>query len=316
MGKKDIRICDWLSNKERFADLYNAVFFRGESVFTADTLKKMDTRQNLSFLSDNRKEVSIQRFHDISMKSALGTKLVLLTCENQDEIHYAMPVRCMLYDALDYTEQVRQIVKANRQNKSHLDSAEFLSGFRKNDRLAPVIPLVFYYGDAKWDGNCDIHSLLDLPEEEYDMLNGCLPNYKMNLIDAKELARRNCLHSDLQYVLGMLEYKKEKEKLLSYMNEHKAYFEHMDMESYLAARTLLDSEKQLKEYQKKEEEVNMCKALEDLYQDGVDSGIEEAENRYSQLILKLTELGQTELIVRVASDSCYRDSLYEKYDIK
>ena len=40
------------------------------------------------------------------MKSTLGTKLVLLTCENQDAIHYAMPVRSMLYDALDYTDQI------------------------------------------------------------------------------------------------------------------------------------------------------------------------------------------------------------------
>ncbi|MDY2995738.1 MAG: hypothetical protein SOU16_00300 [Faecalimonas sp.] len=109
----------------------------------------------------------------------------------------------------------------------------------------------------------------------------------------------------------MLEYKKEKEKLLLYMNGHKEYFEHMDMESYLVARMLLGSEKQLKEYQKKEE-VDMCKALDDLYQDGVENG----EKRYSQLILKLLELGLTELLVKAASDSDYRDSLYMKYNIK
>lgn len=96
----------WLSEKECFADLYNAALFHGKPVFTADTLEKMDTRQNLSFQSNNGREVSVQRFHDICMKSTLGTKLVLLTCENQDEIHYAMPVRGMLYDALDYTDQI------------------------------------------------------------------------------------------------------------------------------------------------------------------------------------------------------------------
>lgn len=51
----------------------------------------------------------------------------------------------------------------------------------------------------------------------------------------------------------------------------------------------------------------MCKALDDLYQDGVKKG----ENRYSQLILKLSEL-----LVKAASDSDYRDSLYMKYNIK
>ena len=57
---------------------------------------------------------------------------------------------------------------------------------------------------------------------------------------------------------------------------------------------------------------DMCKALNDLYQDGVEKG----ENRYSQLILKLSELGLAELLVKAASDSDYRDSLYMKYNIK
>ena len=69
MGKNDVRISVWLSEKERFADLYNAALFHGKAVFTADTLEKMDTRQNLSFQSNNGREVSVQRFHDICMKS-------------------------------------------------------------------------------------------------------------------------------------------------------------------------------------------------------------------------------------------------------
>ena len=63
-------------------------------------------------------------------------------------------------------------------------------------------------------------------------------------------------------------------------------------------------------------EIDMCKALDDLYQDGVETGLEKGENRYSQLILKLSELGLTELLVKAASDSDYRDSLYMKYNIK
>lgn len=62
----------------------------------------------------------------------------------------------------------------------------------------------------------------------------------------------------------------------------------------------------------KKGEIDMCKALDDLYQDGVEKG----ENRYSQLILKLSELGLTELLVKAARDSDYRDSLYMKYNIK
>ncbi|MDY2995739.1 MAG: Rpn family recombination-promoting nuclease/putative transposase [Faecalimonas sp.] len=197
MGKNDVRISGWLSEKERFADLYNPALFHGKPIFTADTLEKMDTRQNLSFQSNNGKEVLVQRFHDICMKSTLGAKLILLTCENQDEIHYAMPVRGMLYDALDYTDQIRQISQGNKKKKNYHNSAEFLSGFTKNDKLVPVISLVFYYGDEEWDGSLDIHSLLDLSNEEKDTFGKYLPNYKINLVDAKKLAKENCLNSDL-----------------------------------------------------------------------------------------------------------------------
>ena len=40
------------------------------------------------------------------METRSNTRLILLTAENQSEVHYAMPVRSMLYDAMEYTEQV------------------------------------------------------------------------------------------------------------------------------------------------------------------------------------------------------------------
>ena len=73
-----------------------------------------------------------------------GTRIVVLACENQDEIHYAMPVRGMLYDALNYTEQIRQIRKIRKENKELENSSEFLSGLKRSDRLTPVITVVFY----------------------------------------------------------------------------------------------------------------------------------------------------------------------------
>lgn len=147
------------------------------------------------------------------------------------------------------------------------------------------------------------------------------------LIDAKKLAEKNCLHSDLQVVLGMLKYRKEKEKLLEYTNAHKDYFKHLDNDTYVAVCALLGSRKQLKQYRNKEEEIDMCKALDDLYQDGVKQGVEQGieqgitqgitqgEVRYSNLILKLSELGLSDLIVQVASNSDYREELYQKYSI-
>lgn len=78
---------------------------------------------------------------------------VLLANESQDKIHYAMPQKVMLYDGMDYEEQIRNLWKqrmecqkqARRIGKplEHLTAAEYLSRFRKNDRLIPIISLVF-----------------------------------------------------------------------------------------------------------------------------------------------------------------------------
>ena len=56
-----------------------------------------------------------------------------------------MAVKNMLYDALQYAKQVEEAKKSYRdKNKTadiKLSSEEFLSGFRKQDKLMPVITL-------------------------------------------------------------------------------------------------------------------------------------------------------------------------------
>lgn len=46
-----------------------------------------------------------------------GIDLVLVGIEDQMKIHYAMPVRCMLYDALGYTRQCKQIEESHKKKK-------------------------------------------------------------------------------------------------------------------------------------------------------------------------------------------------------
>ena len=57
----------------------------------------------------------------------------------------------MVYDALQYDKQVKRAAQRHRQDKDKPTRDEFLSGFTKEDRLTPVITLVVYFGDQKWD---------------------------------------------------------------------------------------------------------------------------------------------------------------------
>ena len=76
-------------------------------------------------------------------------------------------------------------------------------------------------------------------------------------------------------IFGMLEYRKDKRRLLEYTKEHREYFVQMDYESLRAMAVLLNTWKLLaKVNEQKGAGGNMCQALEEYYQDGVQEGIE------------------------------------------
>lgn len=309
MAKDDNYLKEWLSDPHRFVDLYNGGLFNGQQVFSADKVTPVRNEAGLVIKDLDGTETPIQRYRDIVMQIEQGPLLMVMACENQKEIHYAMPVRGMLYDALHYTAQVRRKAKDHRAQKGLHGAAEFLSGITKEDRLVPCLPLVFYYGENEWDGSKDLYGLLNIPEEEKSLLEKFLPNYKINLIDANRLSRelnqKNCFQSDLQWILGMLKYKNNKNELVNYIYKYEKYFRQIDEHSYNAAKVLLGSEQQLKQtLQLKEEggKIDMCKALEELYQDGLDTGIETGiktgiEKGIEALILDNLEDGKDELAI-------------------
>lgn len=97
-----------------------------------------------------------------------------------------MAVKNMLYDAINYAGQVKDIgvhhrewdKQAERPNGSSAD--EFLSGFRKEDHLLPVITIVVYWGADEWDGPRCLHDMFEpgIPEE----ILSFVPDYRFNLL--------------------------------------------------------------------------------------------------------------------------------------
>lgn len=290
----------WLSDKERFTDFVNGSLFQGRKVFSAESLQKEDTEQGLVIRKPDGEEITVQRYRDICMTAKDGTRVVILACENQEEIHYGMPVRGMLYDALSYVDQINEIRKGRRKNRELKNSAEFLSGLKQSDLLYPVVTLVFYYGEKEWDGKQDLHSLLGIEREEYKMLKKYVPNYSINLIDPRKFGDLTCFQTDLQMVFGMLKYRKSKEGLLRYVQENRTYFSRIDEESYNALRVLLGSEQSLKAAEEQTGGIDMCKALDDLYQDGMKKGVEKGEAKIVAMIRK--KLGKGMNVSEIADD--------------
>ena len=188
MGKLDTQTKQYISNPQIFADAFNYLLYNGEQIIRPETLRPVDTTEVIVPYG-NGARTPVQKYRDnmkiwTAMQDSKAV-YVLLGSENQSSIHYAMPVKDMLYDSINYAAQVdaaRQSYRNFRFDddgvKIKLTQAEFLSGFRKGDKLIPVITAVIYFGSEKWDAPMSIHEMLDVDER----LLPFIPNYRINLI--------------------------------------------------------------------------------------------------------------------------------------
>lgn len=289
MGAKDTKAKEYLSDNERFADLCNVVLFDGEQVVKADLLEEKDTTEVLSVFGTDRKEMQMQRWRDlfksVVMKSIGDAYVVLIGVENQSDIHYAMAVKNMLYDAISYSVQVNATAKRHRKKQDRGTSAEFLSGFYKDDRLMPVITITVYWGAEKWDG---ARNLYDMFENVDERLKKFILDYHINLVAPLEIDDFGKFRTSLGEVLEVIRYSKDR-RAMSDLLAGNPKFRVMDNESVSAINTFIGTNIPINE---KGSVTDMCKAWEDQRMDGLLAGRKEGreEGREEGRILQLIDL--------------------------
>ena len=101
----------------------------GKRVILPEKLEEADTDFS-SILPFNGHAETVQKILDVVKKSINGIDLAILGLENQQHIHYGMPLRIMLGDAMGYLKEYQEITKRNRAEGSLEGSEEYLSGFR------------------------------------------------------------------------------------------------------------------------------------------------------------------------------------------
>ena len=191
MGKElstDVVEKDYWRNNDQFADLFNAVLFKGENVIKADSLEELDTEES-SVIENKKYAQSLKESRDILKVSKQlvdsSLQLSILGIENQELVHYAMPMRVMLYDGLAYKKQfdnnAMKYSDDEKRKKYNLTSDEFISRMRKEDKFAPVITIVIYYGNKTWDGAKRLHEMLEIPPRLLPFVN----DYGLNLVEAR-----------------------------------------------------------------------------------------------------------------------------------
>lgn len=276
MGKQDVAVNRMLERKEIFADLMNGTIFGGKQVLDPEKLELLSTRSGVVY-EKNGKRKAIERSGDIRMQGDLGTYSVILAEETQNKVHYAMPVRTMLYDALEYTKQVQDLEKEHRRKGDILTGEEFLSGISKSDKLKPVLTTVLYFGDGKeWDGSKSLYEMMDIDEESEDAerLREYLPDYKLNIIQAEQFENPEKFQTCLRHIFKMIQCRKDKAALFQYVQDNREGLRKMDRVETMAAVTLLGEQKRLMQIldENEQEEMDMGSALTELIMDGKAEG--------------------------------------------
>lgn len=323
MGKVDNITKKYMKQNDRFADACNYFLFNGESVIRADELEDRDITELGVFEGKNSKVASIQRLRDVLkrciVKSANGVTYMIIGIENQTDIDYAMVIRNMVYDALNYASQVETYAKEHRTKKD-LEGAEFLSGLAKKDKLMPVVTLTIYWKSGKWDGARSLHEMLDIDNAE---ILEYVSDYKLNLIVPDDIEDFSKFKTELGKVLNFINYSENKEEIRRrYLNAESSEESKLSKDAVILLNECVKADIRITEDEG--EEKDMCKGIKDLMDEargeGREEGREEGEIRgedlMSSLINKLIEDKRIEELKEITTDKELRERLYKEYGIK
>ncbi len=266
LGRKDTVTKDYIKQNTIFADAFNYYIYGGQQRIMPKQLRELDAAETIvPYGADDAGEPE-QVYRDV-MKSMVAMKderaaYLLLGIESQGEVNYAMPVKNLVYDAINYARQVQKAASSHREakdSKGH-SKGEFLSGFYKEDRLIPVITLVILFSPDEWDGPTSLHEMLNIEDEHILSL---LPDYQIHLITPYGLSKDelNKFHSSLREVLTFIKYSKDKGKMEEAVRDNfkKLRKEEIKVLNYCANVNL--------KLPPGEEEVDVCKAWEDMKQE-------------------------------------------------
>ena len=272
LGTKDSKAKEYLSDNTRFSEICNYVLFDGEKVIKPEDLKECDTTEVLSVFGIDKKQIVKQKWRDllksVSVKHTGQMYVILIGAEAQADVHYAMPVKTMIYDALNYGEQVNEAKKRHRKNKDYRSSDEFLSGFTLDDKLTPVITITLYLGTTQWDGP---RSLAEMMPQMDERILPFINDYRINLLNPLEITDFSKFETGLRPLFELLKNASDEEKLNELITKDET-FTKVDVETVAAINLFVGTDIK---YDEKEEVVNMCKAWDDHKKRGIQEGIQQ-----------------------------------------
>ncbi len=264
MGLKDTVTTKYMRQNKIFADLFNYFIYSGEQVIDPGSLEELDTREvDVPYGGKEGARQPVQRTRDV-IKSVIAMKdrrtaYLLLAVEAQSNIHNAMPVKNMVYDALQYAKQVSNAAASHKRSGDYkeTDGDEYLSGFMKQDRLLPVVTVVVYFDSKEWDGPMSVHEMFG---EQDARILALVPDYRINLITPAAIREGDFekFQSSLREVLSFIKYSQNADRLGEVLEMDEG-FRHLGRAEVDVLNACVGAKLAMKE---NEEAIDVCLAIQ------------------------------------------------------
>ena len=237
-----------LRDKGCFAELCNYAFFQGRQVIQPEEL--VSRENDLSTLIGNVDDpTEIKRYRDVVRKAGSHGDYVIIGVEHQSTFDKNMIFRILNYDATTYINQVES-----------------------KKEVYPVGSFVFYTGDEEWKL---LETLKSIPSEMEPNINDWkLPVVDLKTMDARKLMNRrlrNVVEISQSMFVGSYDGLRENRKI--------------ETESFMMAATFTCTNIR-REDLLEGNEINMCKAMDQLFQRFENQGIEKGRQEEKRNTLK------------------------------
>ena len=231
-----------LRDGECFADLCNALYFHGRQVIKPENLISQENDVS-TLIGKEALPMETKRYRDIVRKASINGDYMIIGVEHQSTLDKNMIIRILNYDAQLYINQVES-----------------------GKEVRPVGSFVFYTGDKEWTYPKSLKESLKVPPEMEDYINDWkLPVLELQKMDPQILKSKR-LKEVVEISQSMLEGDYEKLRTNRMIS----------VENYKIAAILTHTD--IKEEDLPEgDEINMCKAMDQLFQRFENQGIEKGE---------------------------------------
>ena len=225
-----------------FAGLCNALYFHGRQVIKPEDLISQENDVS-TLIGKELLPMETKRYRDIVRKASINGEYMIIGVEHQSTLDKNMIIRILNYDAQLYINQVES-----------------------GKEVRPVGSFVFYTGDKEWSYPKSLKESLKIPPEMEDYINDWkLPVLELKKMDPQILKSKR-LKEVVEISQSMLEGDYEKLRTNRMIS----------VESFKMAAILTHTaikEKDLPEG----DEINMCKAMDQLFQRFENQGMEKGE---------------------------------------